>query len=108
MCHQDVLWLMFKLHQIKGYFSFSIAVSPKGRISVIFNKFEFLELSLSLSDTRDSNSVSISCSEETGNPFDGGLIRVTVPCPQDPTIPHYPYLPPILSKNIWRGTGTVV
>lgn len=44
MCHQDVSWLMFKLHQIKGYFSFSIDMSPKGRISVIFNSFELLEL----------------------------------------------------------------
>lgn len=56
MCHQDALWLMFKLHQIKGYFSFSIEVSPKDRISVIFNKFEFLELSLCPRVTRAGDS----------------------------------------------------
>lgn len=59
MCHQDVSWLMFKLHQIKGYFSFSIDMSPKGRISVIFNSFELLELPLSLRVTRDSSSVNL-------------------------------------------------
>lgn len=63
MCHQDVSWLMFKLHQIKGYFSFSIDMSPKGRISVIFNSFDLLELPLSLRVTRDSSSVSLSCSK---------------------------------------------
>jgi hypothetical protein len=31
MCHQDVSWLMFKLHQIKGYFSFSIDIVTKGQ-----------------------------------------------------------------------------
>lgn len=61
MCHQDVSWLMFKLCQIKGYFSFSIDMSPKGRISVIFNSFELLELPLSLMVTRDSSSESLSC-----------------------------------------------
>lgn len=63
MCHQDVSWLMFKLYQIKGYFSFSIDMSPKGRISVIFNSFELLQLPLSLRVTRDSGSESLSCSK---------------------------------------------
>lgn len=54
MCHQDESWLMFKLHQIKGYFSFSTDMSPKGRISVIFNSFELLELPLSPRVTRES------------------------------------------------------
>lgn len=63
MCHQDVSWLMFKLHQIKGYFSFSIDMSPKGRISVIFNSFELLELPLSVTVTRDSSSVRLYCSK---------------------------------------------
>lgn len=31
------------LYQIKGYFSFSIVVSPEGRISVIFSSIELLE-----------------------------------------------------------------
>lgn len=40
------------LYQIKGYFSFSIVVSPEGRISVIFSSIELLELSLSPRVTR--------------------------------------------------------
>lgn len=38
-------------------------MSPKGRISVIFNSFELLELPLSLRVTRDSSSVSLSGSK---------------------------------------------
>lgn len=47
---------MFKLHQIKGYFSFSTVVSPKGGFSVIICSFELLELSLSQRVTKGSNS----------------------------------------------------
>jgi hypothetical protein len=76
---------MFKLHEIKGYFSFSIVVSPEGRISVIFSSFELLKLPLSLRVTRDSSSVRLSYSEEARNLSDGGpLSRAIIPDPVKP------------------------
>lgn len=102
------LWLMFKLLQIKGYFSFSTVMSPKGGISVIFSSFELLELSLSLRVTRGSNSAFHILKRQEASLEDLGDLTFQVHWTYSSVLQYFFFLflfflNPV--RAVWRGWG---